>query len=147
VRYYAARQIFWDTNGGQAYTLRTNYGDSEGIYLPASTRVRARHVWQCMNKSCQEDRVVVDLHNLGYQKQVSIAYTLDNWATVQNAPLTYQAGPTADGLERWGVSLYPLSTFTFALAYTVNGTTYWDNSFGLNHTYSNNAQESSLIGQ
>ena len=145
VRYGVAGQTYWDSNGGQNYTLSNNYGGYQGVYLPASTPVRVRDISRCRAKGCQDNTLQVDLRNLGYQKQVSVAYSVDNWATVQSAPLVYQTSTTVDGIEHWTVKLPPFDAAKLAVSYTVNGTTVWDNNFGLNHDYNLVSSPSSLI--
>ena len=79
------------------------------------------------------------MQNYGYNKVVKVRYTTDNWATFKDADLTYYS-TYDDGTEYWSVELDSSvkidSNFKYAISYTVNGVTYWDNNFGLN--YDNN---------
>jgi len=77
----------------------------------------------------------IEVANLGSNKQVSLVYQMDNgeW---RELPATYHA-PTHDNLEAWFFRTpnYTPSTLRsipirFALKYTVNGVTYWDNNGG-----------------
>ena len=80
--------------------------------------------------------VLVNLKNLAYQKDVKVRYTLDNWKTFKDAPLSYSMTYT-DGTELWGTQIDTNGAdkdgFHFAVSYTVNGQTYWDNNFGQNY--------------
>jgi hypothetical protein len=75
---------------------------------------------------------VVEVKNLSYAKQVEVIFKDANGAW-QHAPARYLA-PAADGYEAWDFHL-ALAT-EFALAYTVNGHTSWDNNHGANYRVS-----------
>ncbi|MFD0861039.1 hypothetical protein ACFQ1M_02365 [Sungkyunkwania multivorans] len=91
----------------------------------------------------------VDVQNLSLEKSVKIVYTLDDWATVKEFELDFQQyyrvgyynylySPNAFDVERWSGRLRYDTTndpreIEFAVAYTVNGTTYWDSNYGQNY--------------
>lgn len=97
----------------------------------------------------------IEVANLGPNKQVSLVYQMDNgeW---RELPATYHA-PTHDNLEAWSFrtpnctpsTLRPVPV-RFALKYTVNGVTYWDNNGGQDYIMQIGYQaylESILFGQ
>jgi hypothetical protein len=133
-------QTYWDNNNGQNYFL----GQNEGTLLHGTNVLAA-------NSYLSSDgyfTVSVDVQNLAYDKQVKIVYTPDNWATVREAFASYSYGytyayayvpsPNANGVERWTLSLpnTGAQNIQFAVAYTVNGQTSWDNNFGHNYSAS-----------
>lgn len=88
----------------------------------------------------------VTLKNLAYAKQVEIVYTVDGWQTQRQASAAYSStfwygayssasNPNALGAEEWtfGLDVSGGSTVEYAIAYTVDGQTYWDNNFGHNY--------------
>jgi hypothetical protein len=83
--------------------------------------------------------VGVAVKNLAFTKQVGVVYTWNNWTTAQvrfgNFQKQYQPSllPAQAQVESWEVHA-PLtaSPAQFAVFYTVNGTTFWDNNFGRN---------------
>ncbi len=80
--------------------------------------------------------IYVDVANLAYHKNVEIWYSVDGGAW-KSAPCEYQES-LANNRERWFTSIqlysysgdYPTMNIQFALKYTVNGVTYWDNNQG-----------------
>jgi hypothetical protein len=76
----------------------------------------------------------VVLRNLAPHKTVRLVHSFDDWATVHEHEATFHAMvPDSGGrLELWVFQL-PLRPpgprpIRFAIAYTVSGTTYWDNN-------------------
>jgi hypothetical protein len=100
------------------------------------------------------------VQNLAYNKVVGVRWTDNNWATYTNSAASYEL-TNADGTERWGVDVKPAGwvdytrfgnptwknvttgavnsiptggqKIKFAIYYTVNGVTYWDNNNGQNY--------------
>lgn len=79
--------------------------------------------------------------NYAYEKEVAVRYTTDGWKTYKEAELKYDS-VADDGNEIWSTTLnLPEGTisgdkFEYAIRYTVNGNTYWDNNFGRNYNAS-----------
>lgn len=72
----------------------------------------------------------VEVQNLGYAKQVGIRYRTSAGAW-ESAPGQY-LGPASAGRELWSVNMSAPSD-SFAVYYTVNGVTYWDNNNSQNY--------------
>lgn len=126
VKYEVNGQTYWDNNNQNNYTLE----DKIGV---AALRV---------NKSTpfstgSEYNISVNLKNLGYNKDVKVRYTEDNWNTWKEKSLSYFY-TLGDGTEQWSTSLNlglnydTINQFEYAVSYTVNGVTYWESNFGRN---------------
>ncbi len=85
----------------------------------------------------------VRVKNLAYNKSVFVRQLLKSgqWT---NIALTYSRNADS-GYEIWTGSVSQLNNYTydtkFAVGYTVNGTTYWDNNNGANYTMPYNCGE------
>lgn len=132
-------QTFWDNNGGQDYFV----GQDAGAFLP-SGNVYARGYTASANVIGGTAWSSVTLRNLAYSKQVKVVYTTDGWATTREAYAAYNAGfyayattpnPNAAGFEEWtfGLDVGSASSVEYAISYTADGQTYWDNNFGDNY--------------
>lgn len=73
----------------------------------------------------------IEVANLGYAKQVGIAYLQASSGQWVTEPAVY-VSPTRDGRELWTVTTWPSDAYAFY--YTVNGVTYWDNNGGKNYS-------------
>lgn len=147
IKYQVNGQTYWDNNNGENYYVYTGYAPGTtmaigngGVALNDST-FRP----DFSNPAVHVLSGSVMLKNIDYNKVVKIRYSTDDWATYQEAALSYSStvwtyrpgnvGPS--DLEYWTFSVnLPSSATTvqFAISYTVNGTTYWDNNFGDNYT-------------
>ena len=120
----AAGNTYIDNNSGKYYTYQ-NLGAAPLCVLRNHSYMPDDHY-----------DVNVNLKNIAYQKDVRVRYTLDNWKTFKDAPLSYSMTYT-DGTELWGTQIDTNGAdkdgFHFAVSYTVNGQTYWDNNFGQNY--------------
>lgn len=133
IKYEVNGQTYWDNNDGNNYTISSPHGTSAktligncGLKL-ASASVSNNVLYGS-----------IILKNLAYQKHVKVRYSVDNWATYQEYGASYLS---ADGNEneKWNFSVDmpdTWSTVKFAVSYTVNGVTYWDNNFGQNYDLS-----------
>ena len=78
------------------------------------------------------------MQNFGYEKDVKVRYTEDNWATQQDVAMHY-VSTNDDGTELWTVTLNvndsSLENFEFCAYYynSSNNQTYWANNFGQNY--------------
>ena len=120
----------WDNNGGLNYRVKAGYSVSAqyDIGVAGLAYMNASSVYQ-------GTRVDIQLKNLGYDKDVRVRYTTDNWATYQEASGYYVSTFPDSYIERWEVYVPTLDPIKFAISYTAGGVTYWDNNFGDNYTY------------
>lgn len=142
VEYQALGNIYWDNNAGFNYALdiaATEMGDG------VNTAVIGPSVYavEFVVDGAGNLNVDVLVKNLAFAKQVALVYTTNNWVTFQNAFGSYTrsfppaVSPHQVNAELWNITV-PVGAGTagqFAAFYTVAGTTYWDNNFGLNYTF------------
>lgn len=123
---------------------------SEWIYAGNVVGYSPRNIW-----------VDIWVHNLGFNKEVGILWTDNDWYTANWAPAAYEL-TYADGAERWGMDIAPIGQFMWhrsgahgwieqggylqtissngkQIEYVVyyndlsNGNMYWDNNGGQNY--------------
>ena len=105
----------------------------------AADEVQLVHVTssQCPPASgCYRDqylRGIVEVKNIAYAKTVSIHYTEGN--NVWKDFAASYVGPSTPGKELWSFNITTGKAPQFAIAYTVNGSTYWDNNGGADYTF------------
>ncbi len=138
VRYTVNGQTYWDNNNGQNYVLGKNDGS---LVIGANVLVASSYLDNSGHFS-----LGVDVRNLAYGKDVAVVYSKDGGQTWQEAALTYNysyvygyahlSSPNVHNIERWTafISGNLTQTIRFAVRYTVNGQTYWDNNFGHDYT-------------
>jgi hypothetical protein len=145
LRYKVNGVEYWDNNGGQNYKQGRDTGS-----LLVGTNVLARLTDMNNPVYIYGDRFsgTVTLKNLSSAKQVKVLYSTDGWKTTQTAWGEYSRyiysgsyssaqNPNIYGSEEWGFTLNVGAAATkveYAIAYIVNGTTYWDNNFGRNYS-------------
>ncbi len=134
IRFKTAGKTFWDNNNYADYTLDADMNNvvlgNRNVAVEAST-----FDW---TENAVNGTVIV--RNLGYPKTVKITYTTDRWITkkVAFAKFTETLGDAnnSDNVERWTFKL-PVDTnaknVEYAVAYTVNKKTYWDNNNLINY--------------
>ncbi len=139
VEYKVSGKSYWDNNGGNDFFITTpagvGYGSSmilgsANIGLVSAATVRNGWPAYANNFSAQ-----VLVKNLGYHKTIRVIATTNGWQTSFAVPATYIT-TLANGQEMWQAStLLPLETqgIEFAISYTVNGQTWWDNNCGRNY--------------
>ncbi|MFP2910689.1 hypothetical protein ACLESD_37750 [Pyxidicoccus sp. 3LFB2] len=138
VRYAVAGQTYWDNNGGADYHMGGNAPD----YVLAGAALKLDTASYQSSRGGFFVHGYVVLKNLPGVKDVKVVSTQNDWATVQEKAATFLGAPAGgDGvLERWAFSIpvsaptTTLPTVRFALSYTVDGVTYWDNNFGWNYS-------------
>ncbi len=82
---------------------------------------------------CNGLEAVIEVANLGYDKEVTLHHYVPFQGGWTTAPAAY-VGPSRDGYEFWKVSKTILGGGTsFAIEYEVNGQTYWDNNNGADY--------------
>jgi hypothetical protein len=140
VSYTVNGVTYWDNNDGNNYFL----GQDDGPLFGTGTKVFTASAYAGGGGF----NGAVDVANLGYAKEVSVVYTTDGWATTNvlaaqfRGTLNVSCGeddsipsPNPEGVEQWVFAdkSVTASPVTFAVAYTVLGTTYWDNNLGQNY--------------
>jgi hypothetical protein len=148
LKYVVNGQTYWDNNGGQNYTV----SGADGMYLQNGVNVSVDTNYSYFSTQSTPPTpnftIYVDVRNIAYAKNVSVVYSTDGWKTVQTVPLsfdslfainnvTFLVNPNRFGIERWNALIVTAPStqkyVQFAVSYTVNGQTYWDNNFGKNY--------------
>lgn len=146
VSYTVNGQTYWDNNNGANYVLTRD----AGIVLYGLNVYNGSYAAQSSFYSGQNTLYgYLAVKNLSPAKQVNIVYSTDGWKTTKTSAATFNpyfygntAGygtnksPNIYGYEEWDYTLDVGTTSTrvdYAIAYTVNGQTYWDNNFGHNY--------------
>jgi hypothetical protein len=125
---------YWDNNNGNNFVVPVNQplpSNVQGLVL-GDPNVLVRAATVASGTFSGE----IHLRNIAFSKAVTVVYTTDNWATQHNLSASYAAGPTGNGFEAWSfsTSVGSATSVQFAVSYTVNGQTYWDNNFNMNYT-------------
>lgn len=142
IKYTVNGQTYWDNNGTANYKLP----HGAGTLLGAGKNVSVYEFAPTLNVGQGTAAYGhVTVRNLSPTKTVNIIYTTNNWATTKTATATYSPywyqgysstpNPNTLGFEEWAFTL-DVSTGTqlqYAVSYTVNGQTYWDNNGGANY--------------
>lgn len=119
---------YWDNNGGNDYCITGGYYGSYSRHLLGANNVTlsSAELSTAMGFSGQ-----IAVKNLAYAKDIKVRYSFDNWATIKETSAKY--GYTEkNGVEIWSFQeSIPTNAknVKFAISYTVNGKTYWDNNF------------------
>ena len=121
-------------NGEESYI-----NDNNGNYFTNYQVLGDANVVALRNRSSlgsSDYEIKAAVKNLGYHKDIKVRYTVDNWKTYKEAPLTYKS-TNDNNDEIWSTTIDTTGAeyynFQYAISYTVNGQTYWDNNFGLNY--------------
>lgn len=125
IRYDVNGQTYWDNNDGNNYCLSSN--------VPVVLGKSALRVVYTNGFNPDE---LLYLKNLGYEKNVTIYYTTDNWCTTKCAQSQYVQA-VGNNVEEWTIPFsisHGGSNVQYCVSYTVNGTTYIDNNFGVNYS-------------
>lgn len=144
VKYQVNGNTYWDNNGGANYKLPKNGGSLlgngvkvyNGAFTPEISLGKTETIWSSY----------ATVQNIAYSKVVQVKYSTDNWASSKTANATFSpyfwnssyfviANPNALGFEEWNFKLDvgTASQVEYAIAYSVNGQTYWDNNLGRNY--------------
>ncbi len=145
LKYIVNGQTYWDNNGSRNYNISSPY-ITDGYYMQDGLNISTDLFSSSLRCTGTTGTLQVnaDVRNIAYTKTLNLVYTTDNWRTVSSAPLRYgstygyggsnlTAFPGQQQFERWGVTVnVPASTtqVKFAVSYTVNGQTYWNNNYG-----------------
>jgi hypothetical protein len=137
IEYRVAGSTYWDNNGGNNYKISSagignNYSTAA---LGRSLVAKERYV-EPINSRDYYDKVRVAVANIGYEKDVSIVYSTNDWLTTELLLAEYD-GSSADGTIDFFIADLPgyssYDCLQYAISYEVNGTTMWDNNFGNNY--------------
>ncbi|MCX7923958.1 MAG: CBM21 domain-containing protein [Clostridia bacterium] len=137
VKYEVDGQTYWDNNNGADYYLSAGYTAKYPRMILSESVVALNYANGFKNTDSTFIGTIY-LKNLGYDKVVKVVYSYDNWVTTKECTATYQAN-VGNNTESWtfqGSVPTQATEVKFAIAYTVNGVTYWDNNFNSNYTLS-----------
>lgn len=140
VKYQVNGQTYWDNNNGSNYRLKKNNGN-----ILAHTAVYNNY-FASINVSSGSIYGSVTVTNFAPNKQVTVFYSTDGWKTTKQANAYFDPyywfgqyssvpNPNHQGFEEWRYALDvgTASKVEYAIKYTVNNSTYWDNNFGSNY--------------
>ncbi|RUT31640.1 hypothetical protein EJP77_09610 [Paenibacillus zeisoli] len=132
IKYDVNGQTYWDNNGSANY-----YNEVNNQYPLTSIILGTPNV---LNASSSLSNGTfsgnIYVKNLDPNKTVKVRYTTDNWATSHEGNATYYGRlNNFNTVEGWKYSFdVPGATnVKYAISYTVNGQTYWDNNYGQNY--------------
>jgi hypothetical protein len=146
VKYVVNGQTYWDNNNNTDYTIvNSNRTDNSSfLYLISDYNIFNANISPNTSGLYFDGtnsivNVAADVRNLAFAKDVKIVFTTDNWVTSATKALTFNSAESNNAtgaFERWNgfVILPKTNKVIYALSYTVNGQTYWDNNFGKNYT-------------
>ena len=80
----------------------------------------------------------IQVKNIAYEKDITVRYTVDSWATCKDKTANYIPGASIGDTDTFFFHIPPPassleSRMEFAICYRVDGKTYWDNNFGDNY--------------
>lgn len=145
LKYTVNGVTYWDNNGGIGvdYRLSTIEGTGTQTYAPA-VFARQNVVLTYVTHSDYPTtylRGTVAVRKMGTSAgSVTVVYTTDKWATQRTITVSSPDQTLSDSyvfsfMDPANTSFGPLN-FEFAIAYDVNGSTYWDNNVGSNYKFS-----------
>lgn len=130
IKYEVDGTTYWDNNNGANYKVKAGYGVTSQFDFG-----NGGIAYWYQSQKYEGVLVHTQLHNLAYDKDVRVRYTTDNWATYQEVQGYFVSSLPDSASEFWEIYVPTLEPFEYAISYTVNGTTYWDNNFGENYTF------------
>ncbi|GIX68530.1 protein phosphatase 1 regulatory subunit 3D [Caerostris darwini] len=82
---------------------------------------------------------IVKILNLGFEKEVAVRYTLNEWMSFFEEKAEYLPGSSDGVTDKFSFSITPVyiapgDRLIFVLRYTVNGQEFWDNNRNRNYT-------------
>lgn len=131
IEYKVNDHSYWDNNSGVNYTLSATT-DRAGAYIDDRNVVAKNY--KVVHSSFRGE---VYLKNLALEKKVNIVYSYDNWETSLVGSASFEHTANNPEFEAWGFNLQvpiAVDAVEFAVAYEVNGVTYWSNNNGDNYT-------------
>jgi hypothetical protein len=137
IKYVFNGQTYWDNNNGINYKIGGS-ANPDRILSKSTVKLDEAFYWSSRGGIYFTGNIVSK--NLSNADTVNVIYTLNNWATTEVASANYNDSViySNDSLEKWGFSLaaFSGSPIQFAISYTANGVTYWDNNNGNNYSIS-----------
>lgn len=117
---------YWDNNLNMNYSLKW--------YSPTKILQNCAIVLDKAFKNSNTFYGNILIKKLAYHNQIKVCYSLDKWETSTEVDAVYSC-QFSNSLENWIFSV-PLSfscEIRFIVYYIVNGTTYFDNNFGMDY--------------
>lgn len=130
IKYEVNGQTYWDNNSGANYVVKAGYNVSSQYDFGSGGIAR----WY-QTQLPEKVNIHAQLKNLAYEKDVRVRYSTDNWETYQEVQGTYESTFADSSIESWQFDVPTIEPFEYAISYTAAGTTYWDNNFGENYTF------------
>jgi hypothetical protein len=144
IRYEVNGQVYWDNNGGEDYSMYIDLGSRyQDFLLGPETQVLTEDISiEPRDATFTTIEWSGHVQNLGYEKEILVVFSTDNWATSMciGAKYANDGTPIQPGIEKWtATSTIPVGMqgkyVQSYIAYTVNGQTYYDNNFTLNYVF------------
>lgn len=132
IKYTVNGNTYWDNNNSLNYYNEPNTVYPDSLILGDVNVLRA---YDYLNGDSFSGAVYVK--NLNPTKTVKIVYSTDNWATVNEGYATYVSPlNNFNSTEVWSFnfSVPGAAQVKYAISYTTDGSTYWDNNYGHNYT-------------
>lgn len=131
IKYEVDGQTYWDNNNQQNYSVAAGYNVTNRYDFGVGG-VADFYSYRYNNTI----HGALQLKDLGYQKDVKVIYTTNNWETTNEVSATY--GSTFEKNDYVQIWYYDFPTnesnVQYKLSYTVNGITYVDDNFGEYYT-------------
>lgn len=145
IKYQVNGTTYWDNNGGANYKLPKNGGSLLGNGIKVYNGAFSPEI--SLGKSETTWSGYATVQNIAYSKVVQVKYSTDDWASSKITNATFSpyfwnssyfliTNPNTLGFEEWNFKLDVGSAtqVEYAIAYIVNGQTYWDNNLGRNYS-------------
>lgn len=133
-------QTWWDNNGGAGvdHSLTSEFPGAVPTFWSPVASLGSQHAWLSWAHWSPGQpgggfNGTVILRNLAYDKAVTVVWSSDGWATVNETPASFQSVTLSPELEYWQFAVpveAPGEAIDFALRYDVGGQTTWDNNMG-----------------
>lgn len=147
IKYEVNGQTYWDNNNGKNYHVGHGIKNKDFYvcYIAKDCNViqSASHRYQRFNKEKNEDEVISYIHvrtkDIGNSKKVKIVYTTDNWQTTKitlakRSTLPYDNYSDLHWENEMILTVEENENFEYAIAFEVDGDTFWDNNYGMNYS-------------
>ncbi|GKX30921.1 glycogen-binding regulatory subunit of S/T protein phosphatase I [Vallitalea longa] len=125
IKYEVNGNTYWDNNNGQDYFIQYSNNRYNAPYILSKSVVTLHYPL-----GTYSGRNYLYLKDLGPDKSVKVRYTADNWLTYKEINASHFISYD-NNVEEWYFDLD--KKYEFAIGYTVNGITYWDNNFESNY--------------
>ena len=138
IKFYLSYEVngttYYDNNNGHDYHSSENFSDYSlnEVALVSAAKGTGGGCYGL----CADLTVDVQVQNIAYSKEVFIVYSVDGGEWNKSSFGKYEQS-NEDGTEIWTIYLpyiFPTDlSVEFAVGYTVDGETYWDNNNGVNY--------------